>query len=72
MPCANGCCRPRNGGGGLVVGVLLKPLLSWRMLKDEVLAVEAALQQSLPARQRALELRLVSRDTSATRCHHRA
>ncbi len=34
---------------GVFMGVLLKPLLSWRMLKDEVLAVEAALQQSLPA-----------------------
>ncbi|MBN9321032.1 MAG: cobalamin biosynthesis protein, partial [Delftia acidovorans] len=29
--------------GALVLGVLLKPLLSWRMLRDEVLAVEAAL-----------------------------
>lgn len=48
---------------GLVMGVLLKPMLSWRMLKDEVLAVEAALQQSLPAGRERLSW-LVSRDTS--------
>ena len=48
---------------GLVMGVLLKPLLSWRMLKDEVLAVEAALQQSLPAGRERLSW-LVSRDTT--------
>ena len=48
---------------GLLMGVLLKPLLSWRMLKDEVLAVEAALQQSLPAGRERLSW-LVSRDTT--------
>ena len=48
---------------GAMLGVLLKPLLSWRMLKDEVLAVEAALQQSLPAGRERLSW-LVSRDTS--------
>ena len=48
---------------GIMVGILLKPLLSWRMLKDEVLAVEAALQQSLPAGRERLTW-LVSRDTS--------
>lgn len=48
---------------GVFMGVLLKPLLSWRMLKDEVLAVEAALQQSLPAGRERLSW-LVSRDTS--------
>ena len=48
---------------GAVMGVLLKPLLSWRMLKDEVLAVESALQQSLPAGRERLTW-LVSRDTS--------
>ncbi|MDR2325037.1 MAG: adenosylcobinamide-phosphate synthase CbiB [Acidovorax sp.] len=48
---------------GLLVGVLLKPLLSWRMLKEEVLAVEAALQQSLPAGRERLSW-LVSRDTT--------
>ena len=48
---------------GLVMGVLLKPLLSWRMLKEEVLAVEAALQQSLPAGRERLSW-LVSRDTA--------
>ena len=48
---------------GVALGVLLKPLLSWRMLQDEVLAVEAALQQSLPAGRERLTW-LVSRDTS--------
>jgi len=48
---------------GALAGVLLKPLLSWRMLKDEVLAVEAALQQSLPAGRERLTW-LVSRDTA--------
>lgn len=48
---------------GVCMGVLLKPLLSWRMLRDEVLAVEAALQQSLPAGRERLSW-LVSRDTA--------
>ena len=48
---------------GMLTGVLLKPLLSWRMLRDEVLAVEAALQQSLAAGRERLSW-LVSRDTS--------
>lgn len=48
---------------GVVLGVLLKPLLSWRMLRDEVLAVEAALQQSLTAGRERLSW-LVSRDTT--------
>lgn len=47
----------------LVLGLLLKPLLAWRMLRDEVLAVEAALQQSLPAGRERLTW-LVSRDTA--------
>ena len=49
---------------GVLAGVLLKPLLAWRMLHDEVLAVEAALQQSLPAGRQRLSW-LVSRDTAA-------
>ncbi len=32
-----------------LLGLLLKPLLAWRMLRDEVLAVEAALGESLDA-----------------------
>jgi len=48
---------------GALMGVLLKPLLSWRMLKQEVLAVEAALQQSLAAGRERLSW-LVSRDTA--------
>ncbi|MEP6720409.1 MAG: adenosylcobinamide-phosphate synthase CbiB [Variovorax sp.] len=48
----------------LLVAVALKPLLAWRMLRDEVLAVEAALAVSLDAG-RAQLARLVSRDVSA-------
>ena len=47
-----------------LLALLLKPLLAWRMLHDEVLAVEVALGQSLPAG-RAQLARLVSRDVSA-------
>jgi len=47
-----------------MLALLLKPLLAWRMLHDEVLAVEVALGQSLPAG-RAQLARLVSRDVSA-------
>ncbi|MDO9505892.1 adenosylcobinamide-phosphate synthase CbiB [Hydrogenophaga sp.] len=48
----------------LVLGVLLKPLLAWRMLYDEVRAVEAALSESLPSGRARLAW-LVSRDVSA-------
>ena len=48
----------------VVLGLLLKPLLAWRMLRDEVLAVEAALAVSLDAG-RARLARLVSRDVTA-------
>ncbi len=47
----------------LALGVLLKPMLAWRMLRDEVLAVEAALGESLPAGRARLAW-LVSRDVS--------
>ena len=47
----------------LLLGVLLKPLLAWRMLHDEVAAVEQALAQSVEAGRERLS-RLVSRDTS--------
>ena len=46
---------------GLLLGALLKPMLAWRMLHDEVLAVEMALDQSLEAGRLRLG-RLVSRD----------
>jgi adenosylcobinamide-phosphate synthase len=46
---------------GLLLGVALKPLLAWRMLRDEVAAVERALGQSLPQGRAQLQ-RLVSRD----------
>lgn len=45
----------------LALALCLKPLLAWRMLRDEVLAVEAALGQSLPAGRERLSW-LVSRD----------
>jgi len=48
----------------LALGVLLKPMLSWRMLRDEVRAVESALGESLPAGRERLAW-LVSRDVSA-------
>ncbi|MBK6868036.1 MAG: cobalamin biosynthesis protein CobD [Burkholderiales bacterium] len=47
----------------LALALLLKPLLAWAMLRDEVRAVEHALDQSLDAG-RARLARLVSRDVS--------
>ncbi|MDO5691483.1 MAG: adenosylcobinamide-phosphate synthase CbiB [Pseudomonadota bacterium] len=47
----------------LALGLFLKPLLAWAMLHDEVLAVERALGESLPAGRERLA-RLVSRDVS--------
>jgi adenosylcobinamide-phosphate synthase len=51
-------------GAALLLGLLLKPLLAWRMLADEAMAVEAALAESLDAGRARLS-RLVSRDTAA-------
>lgn len=48
---------------GLILGILLKPLFSWRMLRDEVMAVEFALENSLDTGRQQLS-RLVSRDVS--------
>ena len=48
----------------LALGVLLKPLLAWRMLREEVRAVESALAVSLDAGRERLA-RLVSRDVQA-------
>jgi adenosylcobinamide-phosphate synthase len=45
------------------LGLCLKPLLAWRMLRSEVLAVEAALAQSLAAGRERLSW-LVSRDVT--------
>ena len=50
--------------GGILSAVLLKSMLSIRMLLSEVRAVEAALQQSLAAGRARLSM-LVSRDTTA-------
>jgi adenosylcobinamide-phosphate synthase len=46
---------------GVLLGVLLKPMLAWRMLRQEVAGVEAALAQSLDAGRRRLG-RIVSRE----------
>lgn len=51
-------------GAAALIGLLLKPLLAWRMLVDEAMAVETALQRSLDEGRTRLS-RLVSRDTSA-------
>jgi len=48
---------------GMVLACVLKPLLAWRMLRDEVAGVEQALSQSLPDGRVRLQ-RLVSRDVS--------
>ena len=47
----------------VLLACLLRPLLAWRMLREEVAAVEAALAQSLDAGRSQLA-RLVSRDVS--------
>jgi adenosylcobinamide-phosphate synthase len=47
----------------LLIGLTLKPLLAWKMLQGEVLAVETALGQSLEAGRVRLS-RLVSRDVT--------
>ncbi len=47
----------------LLLGVLLKPLLAWRLLREEVFAVEAALAESLAAGRTRLAW-LVSRDVT--------
>jgi adenosylcobinamide-phosphate synthase len=48
----------------LAQGICLKPMLAWRMLRDEVGAVETALGDSLAAGRERLS-RLVSRDVTA-------
>ena len=53
---------PRTLAAGIVLGLLLKPLLAWRLLREEVDAVEAALRGSVEAGRTRLA-RLVSRDT---------
>lgn len=53
---------PWWAAGGLL-GLLLKPLLAWAMLKSEVQAVEAALGESLDAGRERLRW-LVSRDVT--------
>lgn len=47
----------------LLLGMLFKPMLAWRVLRDEVRAVEHALQRSLPEGQQQVA-RLVSRDVN--------
>jgi adenosylcobinamide-phosphate synthase len=48
---------------GILLGLMLKPLLAWRMLRDEVLAVERALGDSLQAGRDRLR-RIVGRDVA--------
>lgn len=48
-------------GQTVLLALVLKPLLAWRMLRDEVAAVEQALAESLPAGRARLQ-RLVSRE----------
>jgi adenosylcobinamide-phosphate synthase len=48
----------------LLIGVVLKPMLSWRMLYQEVAGVEQALARGVDDGRRQLS-RLVSRDTAA-------
>jgi adenosylcobinamide-phosphate synthase len=50
-------------GAALVLGLLLKPLLAWALLRSEVQAVESALGQSLDAGRERLRW-LVSRDVA--------
>ncbi|MCM2250990.1 MAG: adenosylcobinamide-phosphate synthase CbiB [Ramlibacter sp.] len=52
------------GAAGLLLGVALKPLLAWRMLREETAAVEHGLAQSLESARAQLG-RLVSRDVAA-------
>lgn len=52
-----------SGLAALLLALLLKPMLAWALLKNEVLAVEAALGQSLQAGRERLSW-LVSRDVS--------
>ena len=50
--------------GAALLGLVLKPMFAWRMLRDEVAAVDDALGDGLPAARERLS-RLVSRDVSA-------
>lgn len=56
--------RLPDWAAALLLGLALKPLLAWRMLRDEVLAVEDALVRSL-AEGRTRLAHLVSRDVRA-------
>jgi adenosylcobinamide-phosphate synthase len=49
---------------GVLLGLALKPLLAWRMLHDEVAAVESALEHGVEAGRDRLR-HIVSRDTAA-------
>jgi adenosylcobinamide-phosphate synthase len=54
----------RVGLHGILLGFLLKPLLAWRMLHDEVSAVERALGESLQAGRERLR-RIVGREVAS-------
>ncbi|MGD0490449.1 MAG: adenosylcobinamide-phosphate synthase CbiB [Steroidobacteraceae bacterium] len=53
----------RLGLRGILLGLMLKPLLAWRMLREEVRAVERALGDSLQAGRDRLR-RIVGRDVA--------
>src|SRR6267154_1537784 len=57
------CDRSYRRRTAALLGVLLKPLFAWRLLYEEVAAVERALADSLAAGREQLR-RLVSRDTA--------
>lgn len=59
-----GLARLPAFAAALLLGAALKPLLAWRMLREETAGVEQALAQSLDAGRERLS-RLVSRDVAA-------
>lgn len=69
MQIVNGSAGWLGGGlsqllGAALLALLLKPMLAWAMLRDEVLAVEGALAESVQAGRDQLKW-LVSRDTGS-------
>jgi len=66
-----GWLRPADGGvfftllaRALLIGVFLKPMFAWKMLRDEVAGVERAVESDLQAGRNRLQ-RIVGRDTTA-------
>ncbi len=68
---ASGWIQPAGGSAlftllarALLIGMFLKPMFAWRMLREEVVGVERALESDLQAGRDRLQ-RIVGRDTSA-------